>query len=93
MKVTQMRRVIDEDGGPAEDKAQQRHRMSPASMPMSISSSPDLIHNLRTGTGIQETLEQLDEQKVSFIYGNLPASSLVTRDQVAAQVIRSKVAA
>lgn len=91
MEVRQMRRVIDEDGDQGE--AQARRRMSPASMPPSIASAPDLIRSLRIGTGLEETLERLDEQKVSFIYGNLPASSLITREQVAAQVTRSKVAA
>ena len=92
MKIEQMRRVVDEDVETAEI-GRGGNNMSSASMPPSIASSPDLIQRLRAGTGVQETPEQLDEQKVSFIYGNLPVGSLITREQVAAQIIRSKLAA
>lgn len=67
--------------------------MSSISMPPSIPSRADLLERLVQDSGGQATLEQLDEQKISFIYGNLPASSKITREQVAARVTRSRAVA
>jgi hypothetical protein len=91
MVIASMQRVM-EDGGDPTEIAQSRRRMAPASMPPSIASAPKLIERLMAGTGLQETPEQSDEQKISFIYGNLPTGSTITRDQVARQVTRLKAA-
>jgi hypothetical protein len=67
--------------------------MTDVGMPKPIQSRADLVSRLREGTGQEVTSEQLDEQKVSFIYGNLPASSSITRDQVAARIVRARLVA
>jgi tRNA U34 2-thiouridine synthase MnmA/TrmU len=89
MEIASMQRVV-EDGGDPTEVTLSRRKIAPASMPASIASSPKLIVRLMAGTGLLETAEQRDEQKISFIYGNLPTGSTITREQVAKQVTRLK---
>jgi len=47
---------------------------------------PELIRRLKASTKKPVTKEQLDRQRVSFVYGNLPSGSSITRDQVARKI-------
>lgn len=93
VKSSQSQRVYDEETPVPLKGRNGETMMSSVAMPQPIASSPDLLQRLRESSDIEETPEQLDEQKVSFIFGNLPASSSISRDQVAARVVRSRAAA
>ena len=43
---------------------------------------PELIKRLEEAAKKPITKEQLERQRVSFVYGNLPADSTITREQV-----------
>jgi hypothetical protein len=46
-------------------------------------SDESLLEKIRKAEARPLTREQLDRQTISFVYGNLPLDSTITRDQVA----------
>ena len=53
-----------------------------------IKTDPKLLERLSAAAHKQATAEQLRRQRVSFIYGNLPSESSITRDQVESSLDR-----
>lgn len=47
-----------------------------------IKTDPKLLARLSAAVHTKISREQLRRQRVSFIYGNLPSDSSITRDQV-----------
>lgn len=45
-----------------------------------------LIQRLEAAATAPKTKEELVSQRVSFVYGNLPADSTITRDRVAERI-------
>jgi hypothetical protein len=60
-------------------------------IPPSIENNPDLLGRLATPTGLQPSPEEREEQLISFVYGNLPASSKLTRPEVAERIKRTQL--
>lgn len=57
-------------------------------MPTDIKTDGRLLHRLMTATGV--TREQLQKQRISFIYGALPQDSAITRQQIERVLKRSE---
>ena len=55
-----------------------------------LKTDPALIDRLRASAAKPLTKAQLQRQRVSFVYGNLPDDSPVTRDQVAEKIISNQ---
>ncbi len=51
-------------------------------MATEIRTDPRLLNRLREASKLPITKAQLTSQRVSFIYGNLPKDSTITRDQI-----------
>lgn len=51
-------------------------------MPIDIKTDADLLRRLREAAGKALTNEELRAQRLSFILGNLPKDSTVTRDEI-----------
>lgn len=51
-------------------------------MPTQIASDPALLERLATAARHPASGKQLRSQRVSFIYGNLPKDSTITREQI-----------
>ena len=51
-------------------------------MPDDIKTNADLLRRLREAAGKTLTAEELRAQRLSFILGNLPKDSTVTRDEI-----------
>lgn len=51
-------------------------------MPYDIKTDADLLRRLRAAAGKSLSQEELRAQRLSFILGNLPKDSTVTRDEV-----------
>jgi len=45
-----------------------------------------LIRRLEQSVKKQLTKEELEQQRISFVYGNLPNKSTITRDRVARKI-------
>lgn len=54
-------------------------------MPNNIESDATLLQRLRTASH-PITKRELTSQRVSFIYGNLPEGSTITREQIEARI-------
>ncbi len=52
----------------------------------SLKTDADLIERLRESASKPVTKEELARQRVSFVYGNLPSDSAITRDRVARKI-------
>ncbi|MGH6876908.1 MAG: hypothetical protein ACREHV_05945 [Rhizomicrobium sp.] len=52
---------------------------------------PELDRLLDQARKVRVTDEQLQEQRVSFVYGNAPASSRITKDSARAAVKRIRI--
>lgn len=51
-------------------------------MIQALKTDPALLQRLQKSAGEPITKEELVRQRVSFVYGNLPTSSTITRDRV-----------
>lgn len=51
-------------------------------MPENIKTDADLLRRLHEAAGKALTAEELRAQRVSFIAGNMPKESMVTREQI-----------
>lgn len=51
-------------------------------MPANIASDPDLLERLRSPGAHPVTREQAEAQRASFVYGNLPHTNTLTREEV-----------
>lgn len=47
-----------------------------------LKTDPELIKRLRESAAKPVTKEQLERQRVSFVFGNLPRDSTITREEV-----------
>jgi hypothetical protein len=54
-------------------------------------SHPELDRLLEQARKVRVTDEQLQEQSVSFVYGNAPASSRITKDSARAAIKRIRI--
>jgi hypothetical protein len=54
----------------------------------SIYTDPELLERLRLAAQRPMTREEVREQKISWVLGNLPFDSAVTRDEVEAAIVR-----
>ena len=57
-------------------------------MPNDLKTDPDLIRRLEAAARHVLTRSEIHKQRVSFIYGNLPSDSPITRHQVEVAVAK-----
>ncbi len=55
-----------------------------------LKTDAELIKRLRESASKPVTKEELAQQRVSFVYGNLPSDSTVTRDRVAEKIKKNE---
>lgn len=55
-------------------------------MPENIPTPPDILERLCTPPAYPMTAQQAAAQRISFVYGNLPQSSTMTRQEVEARL-------
>jgi hypothetical protein len=55
---------------------------------LKLKTNEKLLTRLSESTKTPPTKEELHRQRVSFVFGNLPSDSTITRDQVEAAVAR-----
>lgn len=58
------------------------HRHGEKAMPTKIDTDPALLQRLAAAAKHPASGSQLRKQRVSFIYGNLPQDSTITRDDI-----------
>jgi len=49
---------------------------------MELKTNPKLLSSLKDAASKKQTVDEIREQKVSFVYGSLSSKSAVTREQV-----------
>lgn len=57
-----------------------------SNMIASLKTDADLIRRLQESASKPVSKEELARQRVSFVYGNLPSNSTITRDRVAERI-------
>lgn len=55
-------------------------------MTTTVETDSKLLERLRKAAGKPITREELEQQRVSFVYGNLPKDSTITREKVAERI-------
>lgn len=55
-----------------------------------VKTDPKLIRRLEESARKPVTKSELLEQRVSFVFGNLPANSTITRDRVAERIRKNE---
>lgn len=71
--------------GPAELPDLGRGNAMPPATPKT---DPKFVKKLEKAAKREMTAEEISRQRISFVYGNLPTGSSMTRDQVAEVVAR-----
>lgn len=69
------------------------HHIRGATVPIDLKTDLDLLNRLQSAARRSPTKQELDAQRVSFVYGNMPKESSMTRHQVEEALARFEGAA